>query len=97
MAVPQTGTVVVPRAAVLSARGLTERYRMGEVDAHALRGVDLDLDDPPAALGDGYRVEAAIRVARVASALAVPAGAVFRDVVLHPGDGLRRGARVVAR
>jgi putative ABC transport system ATP-binding protein len=28
---------------VLSARDLTKRYRMGEVDVHALRGVDLDL------------------------------------------------------
>jgi putative ABC transport system ATP-binding protein len=30
-------------AAVLSVRELTKRYRMGEVDVHALRGVDLDL------------------------------------------------------
>jgi putative ABC transport system ATP-binding protein len=32
-----------PRSAVLSARGLTKTYRMGEVDVHALRGVDFDL------------------------------------------------------
>ncbi len=31
------------RRAVLEARGLTKVYRMGEVDVHALRGVDLDL------------------------------------------------------
>jgi putative ABC transport system ATP-binding protein len=29
---------------VLSARAITKRYRMGEIDVHALRGVDLDLD-----------------------------------------------------
>jgi putative ABC transport system ATP-binding protein len=31
------------RAAVIEARALTKRYRMGEVDVMALRGVDLDL------------------------------------------------------
>ncbi|MBI5531565.1 MAG: ABC transporter ATP-binding protein [Deltaproteobacteria bacterium] len=30
---------------VLQARGLTRSYRMGEVEVHALRGVDLDLFD----------------------------------------------------
>lgn len=28
---------------VFAARGLTKVYHMGEVDGHALRGVDLDL------------------------------------------------------
>ena len=32
-----------PRAAVYQARGITKIYHMGEVDVHALRGVDLDL------------------------------------------------------
>lgn len=32
-----------PRPSVLQARGLTKVYRMGEVDVHALRGVDFDL------------------------------------------------------
>jgi putative ABC transport system ATP-binding protein len=31
------------RATVFEARGLTKVYRMGEVEVHALRGVDLDL------------------------------------------------------
>ena len=30
-------------ASVVSGRGLTKHYRMGEVDVAALRGVDIDL------------------------------------------------------
>ncbi len=33
------------RAVVLSARGVTKVYKMGEVDVHALRGVDWDLHE----------------------------------------------------
>ena len=33
------------RKRVLSARGVTKVYRMGEVDVHALRGVDWDLHE----------------------------------------------------
>ena len=32
-----------PKAPVLQARGLTKVYKMGEVDVHALRGVDVTL------------------------------------------------------
>jgi len=39
-----SGAVSAPSAtAVFEARQVTKRYRMGEVDVHALRGVDLDL------------------------------------------------------
>jgi len=44
--------------------------------------VVLDIVDPPetwSALGDGYRVEARIRVERVADAVVVPASALFRE------------------
>ena len=34
-----------PPTVVLSVRGLTKVYHMGEVDVHALRGVDLDLPE----------------------------------------------------
>ncbi|MGF1467754.1 MAG: ABC transporter ATP-binding protein [Sandaracinaceae bacterium] len=40
---PQPDAMAPAGAAVLSAVGVTKVYRMGEVDVHALRGVDLDL------------------------------------------------------
>ena len=43
MAVALAQASVVPAAPVLEARGLTKIYGMGEVEVHALRGVDLDL------------------------------------------------------
>ena len=41
LAAPELGPA--PRPIVIAARGLTKRYRMGEIDVLALRGVDLDL------------------------------------------------------
>ncbi|MEM1452144.1 MAG: ABC transporter ATP-binding protein [Planctomycetota bacterium] len=43
MAADSSTSDVATDAAVLSARGLTKVYRMGEVEVHALRGADLDL------------------------------------------------------
>src|SRR5579864_6197897 len=40
---PRQDGVVPPPIAVYQARGITKVYHMGEVDVHALRGVDLDL------------------------------------------------------
>ena len=95
------------------------------------------VDDPPPALGDGYRVEARIAIWRGDNVLAIPSSAVFRDqqrwavyvvsdgrahrrsievghrgqteievlagledlavVVVHPGDRITDGVRVVTR
>lgn len=38
-----SAATMTPRMAVFEARGLTKVYRMGEIEVHALRGVDLDL------------------------------------------------------
>ncbi len=42
-AAPAQSPVEPTRPSVFSARGITKIYHMGEVDVHALRGVDLDL------------------------------------------------------
>jgi ABC-type glutathione transport system ATPase component len=38
-----SSATTAPRPAVFEARGLTKVYRMGEIEVHALRGIDLDL------------------------------------------------------
>jgi len=44
-AVSRDGPPVIAPAPVLRARGVTKVYRMGDVEVHALRGVDLDLHE----------------------------------------------------
>lgn len=39
----RSASTITPHTAVFEARGLTKVYRMGEIEVHALRGVDLDL------------------------------------------------------
>jgi HlyD family secretion protein len=60
--------------------------------------VIVDLDDVPAALGDGYRVEAQIVVWRGDDVVTVPTGALFRDHgrwAVYAVDGTRARLRPV--
>lgn len=43
MPTPSAPSISDPSQAVFHARGITKIYRMGEIEVHALRGVDLDL------------------------------------------------------
>ncbi|HEY2733290.1 MAG TPA: HlyD family efflux transporter periplasmic adaptor subunit [Polyangiales bacterium] len=85
---------------------LSARVRRKEPSAYTTRsalGVEeqrvsviLDIVDPPErflALGDGYRVEARIRVAKREQTLAVPASALFRDPDGWAAFALIRGAK----
>jgi len=62
--------------------------------------VIIAVDDPPPALGDGYRVEARIAIWRGDDVLAIPSSAVFRDqqrwtvYVISDGRAVRRAIEV---
>ena len=60
---------------VFTARGLTKRYRMGEVEVHALRGVDLDIyaGETLALVGESGSGKSTLARALVRCILAPPA------------------------
>jgi hypothetical protein len=90
------------RRTIFRARGLTKVYRSGEIEVHALRGVDLD---PIEAWGGGEvlnarvrRVEARITIWQGEDVLLVPLSALFREgrdwAVFVVEDGRARLRRV---
>src|ERR687892_2725358 len=74
--------------AVFSVRGLTKVYHMGEVDVHALRGVDLDLFEGEFAVLLGPSGSGKSTLLNIIGGLDVPtAGQVFyRDIELTRAD-----------
>lgn len=77
-----------PRHAVYQARGITKTYHMGEVDVHALRGVDLDLYEGEFVVLLGPSGSGKSTLLNILGGLDVPtAGNVrYRDQDLTAGD-----------
>ncbi len=66
------------RIAVFQARGLTKVYHMGEVDVHALRGVDLDLYEGEFAVLLGPSGSGKSTLLNILGGLDVPSGGTVR-------------------
>ncbi len=81
-----TATPPMPERAVLSARGLTKVYRMGEVEVHALRGVDLDLFEGEFVVLLGASGSGKSTLLNILGGLDQPSGGSVR----HRGDELTR-------
>ncbi len=78
----------LPRAAVFHARGITKVYHMGEVDVHALRGVDLDLYEGEFVVLLGPSGSGKSTLLNILGGLDVPSGGkvVYRDQELTAYD-----------
>jgi len=76
------------REAVFEARGLTKVYHMGEVDVHALRGVDLDLGESEFVVLLGPSGSGKSTLLNILGGLDVPSG----GRVLYRGQDLTAAA-----
>jgi putative ABC transport system ATP-binding protein len=76
------------RRPVFSARGLTKVYHMGEVDVHALRGVDLDLYEGEFAVLVGPSGSGKSTLLNILGGLDIPSGGTvrYRDRDLTAAD-----------
>lgn len=92
-----TSSPLTSQTAVFSARNVTKVYHMGEVDIHALRGVDLDLFEGELVVLLGPSGSGKSTLLNILGGLDIPsAGAVrYRDIDLtHESDaGLTRYRR----
>jgi putative ABC transport system ATP-binding protein len=81
-------TRVEDRPAVFVARGITKVYHMGEVDVHALRGVDLDLHEREFAVLLGPSGSGKSTLLNIIGGLDVPSGGrvTYRDQDLTAYD-----------
>ncbi len=77
-----------PRRAVFQARGLTKVYHMGQVDVHALRGVDLDLFEGEFVVLLGPSGSGKSTLLNILGGLDVPTGGTvsYRDQALTSAD-----------
>lgn len=89
--------VTVPAVPVFSAHNVTKVYHMGEVDIHALRGVDLELLEGELVVLLGPSGSGKSTLLNILGGLDVPSGGTvrYRDMELtHEGDaGLTRYRR----
>ncbi len=101
MSMPTEPTTIIPQpanqTAVFSARNVTKVYHMGEIDIHALRGVDLDLFEGELVVLLGPSGSGKSTLLNILGGLDIPsAGSVrYRDIDLtHESDaGLTRYRR----
>jgi putative ABC transport system ATP-binding protein len=81
-------TATAPPTVVFRARGLTKTYRMGEVEVHALAGVDLDLVQSELVVLLGPSGSGKSTLLNILGGLDVPTSGevVYRDHVLTAAD-----------